>query len=95
MATSALSHPESHSHLPFLNAIAVTFNVAVSEKIECFAFVHEHRTINSTRRAALGPIEGEIPATTAGGTVMYHEVASKVDMECGVCVLFHKVTALH
>ena len=52
-------------------------------------------TINGPRRAALGAIEGEIPATTAAGTVIYLEVASKVDMECRVCVLFHEVTALY
>ena len=47
--------------------------------------------INGPRRAALGAIEGEIPTTTAGGTVIYLEVASKkVDMECRVCVLFTK-----
>ena len=95
MATSALSHPESHSHLPFLNAIAVTFNVAVSEKIECFAFVHEHRTINSTRRAALGPIEGEIPATTAAVTMGNPEVTSIVDMEGRVRVFLLKVAVLN
>ena len=51
-------------------------------------------TINGPRRAALGAIEGEIPATAAAGTVMYLKVAGKVDTEYRVCVLFHKVTAL-
>ena len=52
-------------------------------------------TLNGPRRAALGAIEGEIPATTTAATVIYLEVASKVDMEYRVCVLFHKVTALY
>ena len=52
-------------------------------------------TLNGPRIAALDAIEGEIPATTAAATVMYFEVASKVDMEYRVCVLFHKVTALY
>ena len=95
MANSALSDPESHSHLSFLNAIAVTFNVAVSKKIECFAFVHVHRTINSSRRAALGAIEGEIPATTAGVAMGNPQVTSIVDMEGRVRVFLLKVAVLN
>ena len=33
MAWDALSNQESHSHLSFLNVIAMTFNVAVTVKI--------------------------------------------------------------
>ena len=33
MACDALSNPECHSHLSFLNVVAVTFNVAVTVKI--------------------------------------------------------------
>ena len=68
MACDALSNPESHSHLSFLNVIAVTFNVAVTVKIVVSACLHVEYTVNSSRRPALGSIEGEIPATTASVT---------------------------
>ena len=65
MACYALSNPESHSHLSFLNVIAVTFNVAVTVTIVVSTCSHEESTVNSSWRAALGSIKAEIPATTA------------------------------
>ena len=92
-----VSNPKSHSHRSFLNVFTMTFDMTMIVEIvvNIFWCSNVEYAINGPRRVALGAIEGEIPATTAGGTVMYHEVASKVDMECRVCVLFHKVTALH
>ena len=91
------SNPESHSNLSFLNVFTMTFDMTmIVEIVVNIAWgSNVEYAINGPSRVALGAIEGEIPATTAGGTVMYHEVASKVDMECRVCVLFHKVTALY
>ena len=94
MACDALSNPESHSHLSFLNVVAVTFNVAVTMKIVFSASIHVESTVNSSRRAALGSIKGEIPATTAAVTVVNPEVTSIVDMEGSVRVFLHKVTVL-
>ena len=91
----ALSNPESHSHLSFLNVFAVAFNVAVTVKILVSAYLHVEFTVNSSRRAALGFIEGEIPATTAVVTVMNPQVTSIVDMEVSVRVFLHKVTVLN
>ena len=65
MACYALSNPEPHSHLSFLNVIAVTFNVAVTVTIMVSSCSHEESTVNSSWRAALGSIKAEIPATTA------------------------------
>ena len=61
----------------------MTFNVAVIVEIvvNIFWCSNVEYTLNGPRRAALGAIEGEIPATTAAATVIYLEVASKVDME--------------
>ena len=94
MSCNAFSNQESHSHLSFLNVIAVTFNVAVTVKIVVSACSHVECTINSSRRPALGSIEGEIPATTAAVTVVNPEVTSIVDMEGSVRVFLHKVTVL-
>ena len=91
----ALSNPECYSHLSFLNVIAVTFNVAVTMKILVSACCHEECTVNSSRRAALGSIKGQIPATTAVVTKANAEVTSIVDMEGGVRVFLHKVTVLN
>ena len=91
----AFSNRESYSHLSFLNVIAVTFNVAVTVKIVVFACLHVECTVNSSRRAALGSIEGEIPATTADVTCGNPEVTSIVDMEGSVRVFLHKVTVLN
>ena len=91
----ALSNPESHSHFSFLNVFAVTFNVAVTVKILVSAYLHVEFTVNSSRRAALGSIEGEIPTTTAVVTVMNSQVTSIVDMEGSVRVFLHKVTVLN
>ena len=91
----ALSNPECYSHLSFLNVIAVTFNVAVTVKIVVSACLHVECTVNSSRRAALGSIKGEIPATTAVVTIANPEVTSIVDMEGSVRVFLHKVTVLN
>ena len=98
MSCDAFSNRESQSHLSFLNVVAVTFNVAVMVKIEGFASVacmHIECTVNSSRRAALGSIEGQIPATTAVVTSSNPEVTSIVDMEGSVRVFLHKVTVLN
>ena len=95
MSYDALSNRESHSHLSFLNVIAVTFNVAVTVKIVVSACLHVECTVNSSRRAALGSIKGEIPATTAVVTKANPEVTSIVDMEGSVRVFLHKVTVLN
>ena len=93
--SGTLSNPEPHSYLSFLNVIAVTFNVAMTMKIVVSAYSHVECTVNSSRRATFGSIEGEIPATTAVVTVVNPEVTSIVDMERSVRVLLHKVTVLN
>ena len=95
--STTISNPESHSNISFLNVVTVTFYMAVIVEIvvNITWCPNVEYTLNGPRRAALGAIEGEIPATTAASTVIYFEVASKVDMEYRVCVLFHKVTALY
>ena len=60
--------------------------MAQSVQVEC--------TVNSSRRAALGSTEGEIPATTAVVTSVNPEVTSIVDMEGSVRVFLQKVTVL-
>ena len=94
LSCDALSNRESHSHLSFLNVIAVTFNVAVTETIVVSACSHVECTVNSSRRAALGSIEAEIPATTAAVTVVNPDITSIVDVEGGVRIFLHKVTVL-
>ena len=64
-------------------------------KIVVFACSHVECTVNSSRGAALGSIEGEMPATTAAVTVVNPEVTSVVDMEGSVRVFLHKVTVLN
>ena len=95
ISCDAFSNQESHSHLSFLNVVAVTFNVALTVKIVVSACSHVECTVNSSRRAALGSIKGEIPATTAAVTVVDPEDTSIVDMEGSVRVLLHKVTVLN
>ena len=63
-------------------------------KIVTLAGVHVEDTINGTRRAALGAIEGEIPTATALVTESNSEVTSKVNMEGSVCEVLHKVAVL-
>ena len=72
----------------------MTFNMALTVKIEVLAACHVKHTVNGARRAALGAIEGEIPTITAAVTVMTSEVTSKVNMKGSVCELFHKLTVL-
>ena len=94
MASVATSNPESHSHLSLVDVITVTFNMAVTIKIVVLAGLHVEHTVNGARRAALGSIEGEVPTTTAGVTVINPEVTSKVNMEGSVCEVLHKFTVL-
>ena len=95
MSCDALSNRESHSHLSFLNVITVTFNVAVMMKIVVSAFSDVECTVNSSRRAALGSIKGQIPATAAVVTSSNPEITSIVDMERSARVFLHKVTVLN
>ena len=94
MASVATSNPESYSHLSLVDVVTVTFNMAVTVKIVVLTGLHVERTVNGSRRAALGAIEGEIPTTTAVVTSMNPEVTSKVNMEGSVCVVLHKFTVL-
>ena len=94
MASVAATNPESNSHLSLVDVITVTFNVAVTIKIEVLAVCHVEQTVNGARRATLGAIEGEIPTITAIVAVMTSEVTSKVNMKGSVCELLHKVTVL-
>ena len=64
-------------------------------KIVISACSHVECTVNSSRRAALGSIEGEIPATAAVVTVVNPEATSIVDMEGSVRVFLLKVTVLN
>ena len=80
MACDALSNPKSHLHLSFLNVVAVTLNGAVTVKIVVFSSSHVECTVNSSRRAALRSIKGEIPATAAVVTWGNPEITGKVDM---------------
>ena len=94
VASGALSNPEPHSHLSFVNVITVTFDVAVTEKIVVLADSHVECTINGTWRTALGAIESEIPAVTAEITAVDPEVTSKIDMKGSVCVFLHEFAVL-
>ena len=94
VASVAVSHPESHSNLSLVNVITVTFNVAMTVKIVAPSSCHVEYTVNGPRRAALGAIEGEIPAATADVTGMNPEVTSKINMEGSVCVVLHEITVL-
>ena len=68
--------------------------MAVTKEIMVFACSHEEYSVDSSRRAALGSIEAEIPATTAVVTSVDPEVTSIVDMEDSVRVFLYKVTVL-
>jgi len=94
VASIATSNPESHSHLSLVDAITVTFNMAVTMKIVVLAGFHVERPVNGARRTAFGTIEDEIPTTTAAVTVINPEVTSKGNMEGSVCEVFHKVAVL-
>ena len=63
-----------------MNVVAVTFNVAVTVKVVAAARFHVECTVNGSRRAALGAIEGKIPAAAAVVTRFNPEVTGKVKM---------------
>ena len=92
--STTFSNPESHSHLSFVDVITVTFNMAVTVKSVVLSGLHVDCTVNGAGRAALGAIEGEIPATTAVVTSINPEVTSKVNMEGCFCEVLHKFTVL-
>ena len=79
VASVAVSNPESHSHLSFVNVVTVTFNMAVTMKIVVLAGCHVERAVDRPRRAVLGAIEGEIPTATAVVTSINPEVTRLVD----------------
>ena len=63
-------------------------------KVVVLAGSHVVETLDRSRRAALGAIEGEIPTATAVVTSINPEVTSKVNMEGSVCEVLHKFTVL-
>ena len=68
--------------------------MAVTVKVVVLAGSHVVETLDRSRRAALGAIEGEIPTATAVVTSINPEVTSKVNMEGSVCEVLHKFTVL-
>ena len=71
--------------------MTVAFNVSVTVIYVCFLV---ECTVNSSRRATLIAIEGEIQPTTAAVACCRFEVPSKVNMETSVCVLLREGTVL-
>ena len=67
--------------------MTVAFNVSVTVIYVCFLV---ECTVNSSRRATLIAIEGEIQPTTAAATRCRFKVTSKVNMESSACVLRHE-----
>ena len=63
-------------------------------KVVVLAGLHVVQTLNRSRRAALGAIEGEIPTAAAAVTSINPEVTSKVNMEGSICEVLHKFTVL-
>ena len=59
-AIVAASNPEPNSHLSLVNAVTVTFNMAVTVKVAAVVGVHVVQTLNRSTGAALGAIKGEI-----------------------------------
>ena len=71
--------------------MTVAFNVSVTVIYVCFLV---ECTVNSSRRATLIAIEGEIQPTTEAVTRCRFKVPSKVNMENSVCVVLHEGTVL-
>ncbi len=68
--------------------------MAVTVDVAALALCHVEHTLNRSRRAALGAIEGEIPTATAVVTSMNPEVSSKINMEGSVGEVLRKFTVL-
>ena len=76
-----ITNPQSHVHLPFVDVVAVPFNMADAVGILRLCFPQEHDTVNWQGSCTFSAVESEIPAFAAPGAAFNSQCTSPVNME--------------
>ena len=92
--SSTIGDRESHSHLAFVDVVAVPLNMADTTRIFTTSFIHEQNTINWKGAWTFSTVESEIPAFAAAVAVRDSKNASPVNMERCVREVFEEHTVL-
>ena len=91
---ATIPNPESHSHLPFLDIVTVTLNMADTVRIlGCSSQVNN--SINGQGSCTFSTVESEIPAFAAIDTACDSKNTSPVNMEGCVWEVLDKHTVLY
>ena len=64
--SGAISYPESHAHLSFMDVITVPLNMADAKEIFITACRHVDNSVNGQRSRTLRAIESKVPTFAAG-----------------------------
>ena len=91
---SAVTDPESHAHLSFMDVITVPLNMADAMKIFITARRHVDNSVNGQRSRTLSAIESEVPTFAAAVAALNSQYSRPVNMKGSIRKVFGENTVL-
>ena len=91
---SAVTDPESHAHLSFMDVITVPLNMADAMKIFISTCPHVDNSVNGQRTRTLGAIESKVPTFAAGIAAVNSQCTRPVNMKGSIRKVLGKNTFL-
>ena len=92
--SGAISDPESHAHLSFMDVITAPLNMADAKEIFITACLHVDDSVNGQRSRTLSTIESEVPTFAAGIAGVNSQYTRPVNMKGSIRKVFGENTVL-
>ena len=92
--SGAISDPESHAHLSFMDVITVPLNMADAKEIFIAACLHVDDSVNGQRSRTLSTIESEVPTFAAAIAGVNSQYTRPVNMKGSIRKVFGENTVL-
>ena len=92
--SGAISDPESHAHLSFVDVITVPLNMADAMEIFITACLHVDNSVNGQRSRTLRAIESKVPTFAAGIAARNSQGTRPVNMKRSIREVFGENTVL-
>ena len=90
----AVTDPESHTHLSFVDVITVSLNMADAMEIFITAWLHVDNSVNRQRSRTLRAIESKVPTFAAGIAAVNSQGTRPVNMKGSIRKVFGENTVL-
>ena len=90
----AITDPEPHAHLAFVDVVTVTLNMADTVRAKRLGTIQVHNTVNWQGTWTFSTVESEIPAFTAAGAASESKSSSPGNTERCVGKVLGKHTLL-